>query len=165
MAYLLSIMKPADWDQVAKIYFEGIKTGNATFQTVVPTWAEWDKGHLEECRIVAKNGDMVLGWIALSPVSRRCVYRGVAEVSVYVGENHRGKGIASALMSELIDYSEKKGIWTLQSGIFVENIASIELHKKYGFRVLGVREKIGRSAEGIWRDVVFLERRSKVVGI
>lgn len=156
-------MLPEDWEQVRKIYLEGIATGKATFQKEAPTWEEWDNGHLKECRLVARKNGGVIGWAALSPVSSRCVYAGVAEVSVYVSQDNSGQGIGSALLQALIELSEQKGLWTLQSGIFPENVPSIKLHLKHGFREVGRRERIGK-LDGVWRDTVLLERRSRVVG-
>jgi L-amino acid N-acyltransferase YncA len=153
-----------DWPEVRRIYLEGIATGNATFETEAPPWKKWDSGHMRDCRLIADDGGEVLGWAALSPVSSRCVYAGVAEVSVYVGENVRGKGVGRKLLAALIEASERCGIWTLQAGIFPENVASIGLHKSLGFRELGRRERLGKMA-GRWRDVTLLERRSTVVGV
>lgn len=150
-----------DWDQVKMIYEKGIATGNATFQTSAPSWDEWDESHLNDCRIVAEIDGILTGWAALTPVSSRCVYAGVAEVSVYVDPAYSGKGIGLALLNEIIALSEAKGLWTVQAGIFPENTASLRIHEKAGFRILGVREKIGKQ-NGIWRDTVLLERRSKL---
>jgi phosphinothricin acetyltransferase len=147
------------WDLVARIYAEGIATGHATFETDVPTWARWDASHLVDQRLVALNGSEVVGWAALSGVSDRCVYGGVAEESVYVAAGQRGRGIGRALLQELILRSEAAGIWTIQTGIFPENEASLRLHEAVGFRRVGVRERLGQ-LNGVWRDVVFLERRS-----
>lgn len=152
------------WEAVRAIYLEGIATGHATFQQSAPDWPEWDKAHLPTCRIVALRNNEILGWAALSPVSSRCVYAGVAEVSVYVAQSARGHGIGSALLSNLIAASESKNIWTLQAGIFPENTASIALHTRAGFRIVGTRERLG-SMNGNWRDVMLLERRSAVAGI
>lgn len=157
-------MLPQDWDAVRAIYLEGIATGNSTFEQSVPDWQTWDQGHLESCRLVARAGSEVLGWTALSPVSRRQVYAGVAEFSIYVAERARGRGIGAALLKALIEESEPKGIWTLQSGIFPENTASLELCRRFGFRVVGTRERVG-NMNGRWRDVVLLERRSEVAGV
>lgn len=157
-------MLPADWPSVREIYLEGIATGNATFEKSAPDWTRWHNAHLEHSRLVARGQDRVIGWAALSPVSRRAVYAGVAEVSVYVAATARGKGVGSALLSALIRSSEEEGIWTLQAGIFPENAASVELHRKTGFRVVGIREHLG-AMDGHWRDVVLLERRSKTVGL
>ena len=150
------------WDQVRSIYLEGIATGHATFQQSAPDWNEWDEGHLKACRMVARDGNEILGWAALSPVSRRPVYAGVAEVSIYIAETARGKKIGSQLLTSLVASSEAAGIWTLQAGIFPENLASIELHKRAGFREVGRREKLG-CLRGQWRDVVLMERRSSVL--
>lgn len=157
-------LRPEHYPEVRKIYENGIATGNATFQSESPDWSEWDKSHLQQCRFVSVENNMVTGWAALTPVSGRCVYAGVAEVSVYVSESHRGKGIGKYLLKKLIEESEGKNIWTLQAGIFPENIPSIKLHESLGFRQVGYREKIGQM-KGIWRDTVLLERRSKIVGI
>lgn len=143
---------------------EGIATGQATFQQEAPEWEQWDKGHLPHSRIVTTKEGAVTGWAALSPVSARPVYRGVAEVSVYIGEHHRGNGLGYQLLQELVLQSEQNGIWTLQASIFPENAASVHIHEKCGFRLMGCREKIGQQ-NGVWRDTVIMERRSKVVGI
>jgi L-amino acid N-acyltransferase YncA len=156
-------MRPEDWEAVRAIYLEGIATGNSTFEQSAPDWEAWDQGHLETCRLVARAGSEVLGWTALSPISRRQVYAGVAEFSIYVAERARGRGIGAALLKALIEVSEREGIWTLQSGIFPENTASLELCRRFGFRVVGTRARIG-CMEGRWRDVVLLERRSAVAG-
>jgi L-amino acid N-acyltransferase YncA len=161
--FLLEPMRPADWESVRAIYREGIATGDATFEESAPEWEQWDEGHLSACRLVARSHGEVLGWAALSPVSRRRVYRGVAEVSVYVSGRARRKGVGLALLTALIESSEREGIWTLQAGIFPENTASVELHRRAGFRVVGTRERVG-SMDGRWRDVVLMERRSAVVG-
>lgn len=164
MGYKIDKMKSSDWEQVAEIYSEGINTKKATFQTEVPTFEEWDSGHIEGCRLVARSDEgNILGWIALSKTSSRCVYKGVAEVSVYIGENNRGLGIGKALINKIIEDSEAMGFWTLQSGIIRENEASIELHEKCGFRIVGIREKIAKIDNKTWHDVVFMERRSKVI--
>ena len=157
-------MTPSDWEDVARIYAEGMATGYATFEQEVPSWESWNGNHLDSCRIVAIEKDKLLGWAALSPVSSRCVYGGVAEVSVYVGSHARGQGVGKALMQQLISESEAAGLWTLQSGIFPENIASIVLHEKVGFRKIGVRERVGK-LEDEWKDNVLFERRSQTVGI
>ncbi len=164
MDFKIKEMRSSDWEQVSDIYQEGIDTGNATFEEVIPSWAFWIQNHVSGCSIVARNGDRILGWAALSPASNRKVYCGVVEVSVYVCEKYHGKGIGLALLKKLIELSENKGIWTLQAGIFPENKTSIKLHEKGGFRIVGVREKIGKM-NGIWRDVVLMERRSKKVGL
>jgi len=162
--FLIEPMKISDWDQVAAIYAEGITTGHATFETTVPDWPEWDAARLPTCRLVAREKGRVLGWAALSPVSSRAVYRGVAEVSVYVAASARGKGVGRALLEALVAASEQNGLWTLQAGIFPENEASVVLHQQCGFRVVGQRERIGRM-DGCWRDVLLLERRSEVAGL
>jgi L-amino acid N-acyltransferase YncA len=164
--YQIDVMRDEDWEQVRAIYLEGIATGQATFETDAPSWEHWDAAHLRECRLVARSGDghAVVGWAALSPVSDRCVYAGVAEVSVYVGEKGRGQGTGRALLAALVEASEKCGIWTLQAGVFPENTASIRLHLNCGFREVGRRERLGRM-DGAWRDVMLLERRSNVVGV
>ena len=141
------------------IYEQGIAGGNATFETEAPSWEDWDKTHLEGHRLVALQGGDVVGWAALAPVSERCVYAGVAENSVYVADDAQGRGVGRALLEALITSAERDGIWTIQTGIFPENEASIELHKRCGFRVVGVRERLGQH-QGVWRDVVFMERRS-----
>ena len=155
---------PKHWPRVRSIYLEGIRTGNATFATEAPGWAKWDADHLPECRFVAQLGEQVAGWSALSPVSGRCVYVGVAEVSVYVAEHARGQGVGTHLLNALVHASERHRIWTLQAGIFPENQASLAIHTAAGFRVVGVRERLGQR-DGVWRDVVLLERRSRVVGV
>ncbi|HEY1040167.1 MAG TPA: GNAT family N-acetyltransferase [Bacteroidia bacterium] len=149
---------------VAGIYLEGIATGHATFQTETPSWADWDKSHLEHCRFVAIENAKVIGWAALTPISGRCVYAGVAEVSIYIASEYRGKGIGDFLMKELIKASEANNIWTLQAGIFPENEASIKLHHNNEFRTVGIREKIGKM-NNVWRNTVLLERRSKITGV
>jgi L-amino acid N-acyltransferase YncA len=151
------------WDAVRSIYSQGIATGNATFQQTVPEWKEWDAGHLRSCRMVALSGLEVVGWAALSPVSSRPVYRGVAEVSIYVAEAARRGGVGAKLMAKLITESEAEGIWTLQAGIFSENAASVKLHTNAGFRIVGTRSRLG-CMNGRWRDVVLLERRSLTAG-
>lgn len=153
---------PSDWQDIKSVYEKGIATGNATFQTSAPSWEEWDSSHLAVCRIVAEEEEKVVGWAALTPVSSRCVYAGVAEVSVYVDPEFSGRGIGLALLANLVGLSEDEGIWTLQAGIFPENLGSLRIHEKAGFRTLGVREKIGKQ-NGIWRDTVLLERRSKII--
>jgi L-amino acid N-acyltransferase YncA len=164
MNFTIEALHPEDWSAVRAIYLEGIATGNATFETAASEWADWDAKHRPDCRLVARVNDKVIGWVALSPVSSRCVYAGVAEESIYVASSARGQGVGKALLNAVIDESEKAGIWTIQTGIFPENTASIALHKACGFREVGYRERIGQM-NGVWRDVVFLERRSSVVGI
>ena len=152
-------MVGSDWSEVKRIYQQGIDSENSTFETKAPAYKEWDQTHLSDCRFVAIYQDTMAGWAALSPVSERCVYEGVAEVSVYVDEQFRGKGIGSKLLTKLITDSEVNGIWTLQAGMFPENNESVRLHQKHGFRTLGVREKLGK-LNGNWRDVVLMEKRS-----
>ena len=163
MIYFVDDMRPEDWEQVRSIYLEGIATGIATFETDAPVWEKWDAGHLRKARFVVRYGLKVLGWAALSPVSDRCVYGGVAEVSVYVGARGRGRGVGRALLESLIAASERNGIWTLQAGVFPENAASVKLHLSCGFREVGRRERIGKM-HGVWRDTLLLERRSRSVG-
>ena len=157
-------MTERDWNAVREIYLQGIATGNATFETSVPDWKEWDERHLSTCRLIARWNDNVLGWAALGRVSSRCVYAGVAEVSIYIAEEARGRGVGRRLMAALVEASEQNGIWTLQAGIFSENAASIHLHQQAGFRIVGTRERIG-CMNGRWRDTVLMERRSAVVGV
>ncbi len=152
-------MGPGDWPHVAKIYAAGIATRNATFETEVPPFEQWDAAHLAEHRFVATDGDRVVGWIALTGYSDRCCYRGVADLSVYVDPDAQGRGVGRALLEHLIAETEHSGIWTLQAGVFPENTASLALHRRCGFRVVGTRERIGE-LDGVWRDVVLLERRS-----
>jgi len=156
---------PNDWPVVRDIYAQGIATGQATLETSPPEWEVWDQSHVANLRYIAisDSGD-VAGWAALTPVSGRCVYAGVAEVSIYIAEAFRGQKIGDLLLKHLIIESEGKGYWTLQAGIFPENPASIRLHEKNGFRIIGYREKIGKM-KGAWRDVNLLERRSKTIGI
>lgn len=163
MNLVIDAMQPQDWPAARAIYLEGIATKNATFETDAPEWEKWDAAHLKDCRLVARLSGQVVGWAALSPVSSRCVYAGVAENSIYIGAAVRGQGIGKKLLGALVEASERAGIWTLQTGIFPENKASLHLHELCGFRVLGVREKIGQM-DGVWRDVVLMERRSRVVG-
>jgi len=169
MEYLIVIMKPEDWEQVRSIYLEGIGTGNSTFEADAPEWNEWDSTHLREHRLVVREGDRILAWAALSPVSARCVYSGVAELGLYVAATHRGKGIGSALLKAIINSTEKAGLWTLQGSILPENTSSLRLVRKHGFKEIGRREKIGKMAygdlAGTWRDVILVERRSTVTGI
>lgn len=152
------------WSAVKAIYEAGLATGNASFQSAAPSWEEWDGAHLPHSRLVAIDAGMITGWAALSPVSGRCVYTGVAEVSVYIDPRYRGRGVGKSLLQALIRESEANGIWTLQAGIFPENTASLKLHETVGFRKIGVREKIGKMGDR-WRDVHFFEKRSKSIGI
>ncbi|MFL5978038.1 MAG: GNAT family N-acetyltransferase [Gaiellaceae bacterium] len=154
--------RPGDWPEVARIYAEGIVTGNATFETEVPSWEAWDAAHLPDHRFVAERDGGVVGWIALAPVSSRCCYAGVAEISAYVAEEARGEGVGRELLATAIESSEGAGLWTLQTGVFPENEPSLGLLRRFGFRVLGTQERIGR-LHGVWRDVVLLERRSEAV--
>jgi L-amino acid N-acyltransferase YncA len=163
MDYRITPMQHVDWLVVREIYREGIATGNATFETELPDWEKWNSGHRQDCRLVARERDEILGWAALSPVSARRVYAGVAEVSVYVAAAARGSGVGKALLRMLIEESERHQVWTLQAGIFPENAASIALHKYCGFREVGVRRRVGKLRD-TWRDVLLLERRSQVVG-
>ena len=153
-----------NFSEVVEIYKQGLATNIATFQNDLPQWEDWNKGHLDFCRISIYENNKMLGWTALTPVSSRCVYAGVAEVSVYIAQKERGKGIGKILLNELIKQSEANGIWMLQSGIFSENQSSIKLHEKCGFRMVGYREKIGKK-NGIWKDNVLMEYRSKNIGI
>ena len=164
MEISIRAMTAADWTNVRAIYRAGIATGQATFETETPSWTDWNKAHLPAPRLIAVSGEVIVGWAALSPVSRRTVYEGVAEVSVYVDENARGRGVGSLLLAALVSDSEKEDIWTLQASIFPENAASISLHKACGFREVGTRRRIGES-HGVWRDTVLLERRSESIGV
>jgi L-amino acid N-acyltransferase YncA len=160
----IQTMLPTHWPAVKNVYEEGIATGNATFATTVPEWEEWDASYVKTARLVAVENNEVLGWAALTPVSGRCVYAGVGEVSVYVAAAARGKGIGKKLLQSLIEESEKNNFWTLQAGIFPENKASVKIHEEGGFRIIGSREKIGEMG-GVWRDTLLLERRSTKVGL
>ncbi|UCC74493.1 MAG: N-acetyltransferase [Gemmatimonadota bacterium] len=158
-------LTPERWEDVRRIHAEGIATGEATFETEPASdWEEWSAGHFEYGRLVALHDDRVVGWAALTPVSDRCVYAGVAEVSIYIGADSRGMGVGSKLMQRLIEESEENGIWTLQAGVFPENSVSIILHEKFGFRLIGRRERLGK-LKGRWHDVLLLERRSERVGV
>jgi phosphinothricin acetyltransferase len=158
----LRAMLPDDWYSVAAIYKDGIDTGIATFEKTIPLWENWNKAHIKSCRIVAEAEDVIAGWAALMPVSGRSVYSGVAEVSVYVSDNYKGQKIGTFLLDALIKESEKEGFWTLQASIFRENPPSLRIHKNLGFREVGFRERIGK-LNGIWRDTILLERRSKII--
>ena len=157
-------MAAGDWPRVAEIYAEGIATGDATFESEVPGWEDWDAAHLESPRLVAELDGETAGWAALAPYSDRCAYGGVGEVSVYVAGPARGRGVGRALLEALVAGAEAAGIWTLQAGVFPENEGSLALHERAGFRRVGLRERIGKLG-GRWRDVVMLERRSSVVGV
>lgn len=157
-------LRPEDWPEVRAIYEEGIATGHATFEQEPPGWEVFDATRLPAPRLVAEESGRVVGWAVLSPVSSRCVYGGVAEVSVYVAARARGRRIGSALLGELVRRAEDAGLWTLQAGIFPENAATLALHLAAGFREVGRRERIGRM-HGVWRDTLLLERRSRVVGM
>ena len=161
--FIIDQMIPGDWEQVRAIFLEGIATGYTTFETDAPSWEKWDASHFQIARLVARKGDKVLGWAALAAVSNRDAYRGVAELSVSVKEESRGRGIGRALLEALIEISERSEIWTLQAAIFPENIASVKLHLRCGFREVGRRERIGK-LNGIWRDTLLFERRSKTAG-
>lgn len=160
----IEFMTQQAWPAVARIYEAGIATKNATFQTEAPDWEDWDKSHRKDCRLIARIDDKIVGWAALSPVSSRCIYSGVAEVSIYIDPAYRQQGIGDQLMAALIKESERNGVWTLQSGVFPENTGSMKLHHKHSFRTIGIRERIGK-IDDTWRNVAFLERRSKVAGI
>ena len=155
-------LRPDDWPAVRAIYEDGIRSGDATFETETPSWERWDAAH-PELRLVAEREGSVVGWAALSPASARDCYRGVGEVSVYVAAEARGDGLGRALLDDLVERSEQAGYWTLSAGVFPENEASLRLHKACGFREVGVRERLGELG-GVWRDVVLLERRSTLVG-
>jgi phosphinothricin acetyltransferase len=164
LSYRIDALQPADWEAVCAIYLQGIATRNATFEGDPPTWERWDASHLPCARLVARAEEGVVGWAALSAVSDRCCYAGVAEASLYVAKSHRTQGIGEALLRALAEASEQNGIWTLQAGIFPENTGSLVLVRKCGFREVGRRERLGKM-DGVWRDVLLLERRSTVVGV
>ena len=157
-------LRPGDWPAVAAIYGEGIETGDATLESAIPPWAQWDAGHRADCRLVAERDGQVVGWTAISSYSGRSVYSGVAWESVYVAASARGAGVGRALLEALIEASEAAGVWTLLAGVQIENAASLALHERVGFRRIGVQERVGRDPTGRWRDVVLLERRSLLVG-
>lgn len=164
MNFHITPMEPRDWASVREIYREGIASGNATFETEPPHWERWDSAHRKDCRLLVRDGLAILAWAALSPVSTRSVYAGVAEVSIYVAPAMQGRGIGTALLPALVEQSEAHGVWTLQAGIFPENLPSIALHKACGFREVGLRQRLGKLGN-VWRDVLLLERRSASAGI
>lgn len=165
MPVQLRSLVPDDWERVAEIYRQGIESGDATFERTVPEWTEWDAARRPDCRLVAEDDHgSILGFAALSPTSRRPVYSGVCEVMVYVASEARGRGVGGLLMKGLVEASEQAGIWTLQAGIFPENVPSIRAHERVGFRILGTRERVARFHDGRWRDTVIMERRSDAVG-
>ena len=164
MEITIRTLQLEDLDSVLKIFEEGIVTGNATFEKSPPSKIEWDNQHLKAGRLVSIINNQIVGWAALSPISDRCVYSGVCDISIYVKESERGKGIGKKLLSALITESEKAGYWTLQSRIFPENPISLSIHKKLGFKIVGRREKIGKIND-VWRDIFLLERRSTKIGI
>jgi phosphinothricin acetyltransferase len=164
MGTQIRTMTDDDWVAVRAIYLAGIATGQATFETEAPSWTTWNNSHLPAPRLVALSEEIPGGWAALSRISTRSVYAGVAEVSVYVAEQVRGKGMGELLLKALVKESEENGIWTLQAGIFPENTASISLHHSCGFREVGRRERIAKM-KGVWRDTLLFERRSKLVGL
>jgi L-amino acid N-acyltransferase YncA len=164
MTWKVEQMHARHWPEVRAVYLEGLATGDATFETEAPDWPRWDASHLRGCRLVALCEGRVAGWAALSRVSAREVYKGVAEVSVYVGREFRGRGVGRALLEALVRESEAEGVWTLQAGVFPENAASVALHLSCGFREVGRRERVGRLG-GRWRDTLLLERRSPLVGV
>lgn len=158
-------MAPADWPEVAEIYRQGIDAGDATFETQVPSWDSWNAGRSPDCRIIAEMEGRTVGFAVLSPLSGRCVYAGVGEVTIYIAESARGRGVGSALLGRLVAESEALGVWTLEAGILPENRASIRIFERCGFRILGTHERLGRFHDGRWRDVVLMERRSRVAGV
>jgi len=164
MTLRMDPMLPSDWPAVREIYLEGIATRQATFETEASAWEAWDASHSPFARLVARKGETVVGWAALSPVSSRKAYAGVAEVSVYVAQSQRGCGLGRQLLEALIGESETNGIWSLQAVMFPENAASVALHRRCGFREVGRRERIGK-LDGMWRDTILLERRSRRIGI
>lgn len=161
--FTIRSMTAADWPEVRAIYEAGIATGNATFETTAPEYDAWDRSHLANRLVAIDDAGDIVGWAALSPVSDRCVYGGVAENSIYVHPDARGSGVGTALLARLIAAAEDSGLWTLQTGIFPENAPSLALHQRCGFRIIGTRERIGQ-LNGVWRDTLLLERRSATVG-
>ncbi len=164
MSISIRAMTPDDWPAVAAIYADGILSRRATFETTVPSWEQWDRSHIAVCRLVANRGAAVIGWAALSQVSSRAVYKGVADISIYIAMNAQRQGVGKTLMAALISASEEHGFWMLQAGILSYNEVSLAFHEACGFRVVGRREKIGM-LDGVWRDVILMERRSTVVGV
>ncbi|MGH3075580.1 MAG: GNAT family N-acetyltransferase [Gaiellales bacterium] len=160
---VVDTMTAADWPAVAEIYRQGLETGNASFETEVPGYEAWDRAHLERPRLVARLAGSVVGWAVISPVSDRCVYGGVAEESIYVATGATRRGVGRRLLDELVRQAEDAGIWTIQAGMFPENRASLALHEASGFRIVGRRERLGRH-NGVWRDVLLVERRSRTIG-
>lgn len=160
MTVKIEVLTSKHWLEVSNIYKEGIETGFATFQSQVPTYEQWDNNYHKECRLVATKNNSVLGWACLSPISKREAYSGVAELSLYIGEKYRGKGIGKLLLNSLIEESEKHGFWTLQSVIVKENIPSLNLHRSCGFREVGYREKVAKMKTGVWHDTILMEKRS-----
>ena len=156
-------MKPEDWKRVEDIYKQGMEKGISTFNTECPSYEEWDKGHIRECRYVFEEDGRVVGWTAISPSSGRCVYRGCVEVSIYIDEEYQGRGIGTQLLQRLCDETEKAGYWSLYSAIFSINKASIALHKKCGFREIGSREKIAKDRFGVWQNTTMMERRNSII--
>lgn len=165
MEFTIRTMQQNDWDEVAAIYKEGIDIGIATFQTEVPTYEEWDHSHIKSCRLVAIVDNKVVGWTALSPCSSRCVFAGVAELSVYIKKEYRGRHVGEKLIYETIAESEKEGFWSLMSMIMETNKPSIALHSKTGFRMIGYREKIAKDMNDVWQNTVMMERRSQIIGV
>lgn len=166
LGYLVMVirnMEKEDWKEVLEIYRQGIESGIATFQEKLPTWEEWDRKHIDRCRLVSISDGFITGWAALSSTSSMEAYNGVAEVSIYINKNYRGLGVGTLLLNKIIKESENNGFWTLQSLIISKNTSSLELHKKCGFRVLGVREKIAKMKNIEWMDVVIMERRSRLI--
>ncbi len=159
MSHVIRPMERDDWSQVIEIFYQGIQTNNSTFRSECPSYAEWDAGHTKDCRLVIEDDFDVVGWAALTPVSARECYKGVAEVSIYLDSDHIGKGFGTELLAALLVDSEKAGYWTIESHIFETNIASVKLHQKCGFRTVGVRERIGKDRFGVWRSVVLMEHR------
>src|SRR6266851_6837596 len=164
MSFLVDRMQPPDWDEMREIYLQGIAGGQATFETEAPSWEQWDAMHLGAPRLVARDAGKIIGWAALSPVSQRRAYAGVAETSVYVAFDKHGMGVGRQLLDALISESEQNGVWTLQAVMFAENQASVALHRGCGFREVGRRERISK-LNGVWRDTILLERRSTRIGV